>query len=48
MTSHYSAHIRVTEAAATKLSIDTVDQGDSVAWHEERKKNDLLLQTLVK
>ena len=38
MTSYYSAHIKVTEAAATKLSMDTVDQGDSVAWHEERKK----------
>jgi len=38
MTSYYSAHVKVTEAAATKLSIDTVDQGDSILWHEERKK----------
>jgi len=31
MTSYYSAHIKVTKAAAIKLSNDTVDQGDSVA-----------------
>ena len=38
MISYYSGYIKITEAAATKLSIDTIDQGDSIAWHEERKK----------
>jgi len=38
MMSYYSANIKVTEATATRLSIDTVDQGESVVWYEERRK----------
>jgi len=38
MMSYYSAKIKVTEATATRLSIDTVDQGESVVLYEERRK----------
>jgi len=38
MMSYYSANIKVTEATATRLSIGTADQGESVVWYEERRK----------
>jgi len=38
MVSYYSANIKITEVTATKLSIDTADQGESVLWYEERSE----------
>ena len=41
MISYYSAHVKVTESTATKISIDTIGQGDdtsNILWHEERRK----------
>jgi len=38
MMSYYSGSIKVTEATATRLSISTIDQGESVVWYEERRK----------
>ena len=41
MVSYYSAHVKVTESTATKISIDTIGQGDdtsNILWHEERRK----------
>ena len=38
MVSYYSVNIKVTKATATKLSIDTADQGDSVLCYEEISK----------
>ena len=41
MVSYYLAHVKVTESTATKISIDTIGQGDdtsNILWHEERRK----------
>ena len=38
MVSYYSAHVKVTEAAVTKITVNTTGQGDdnsNVLWHEE-------------
>ena len=39
---YYSAHVKVTESIATKITIDTIGQGDdtnNILWHEERRKH---------
>ena len=41
MMSYYSAHVKVTESTSTRITVDTVGQGDdtsSMLWHEERRK----------
>ena len=41
MVSYYSAHVKVTEAAVTKITVNTTGQGgdnSNVLWHEERRK----------
>ena len=42
MVSYYLAHVKVTETAATKITIDTTGQADDdnskIFWYEERRK----------
>ena len=42
MVSYYNTNVQVTEAAAQKIAINTVDQGDGEfdgqLWREERRK----------
>ena len=38
MVTYYSANVKLTEAAAQKININTMDQGDSHIWLEERRK----------
>ena len=42
MVSYYLAHVKVTETAATKITIDTTGQADDdnskIFWYEEQRK----------